>query len=251
MSVVEDAVVAECMRILDLAAERGVAVRPLGGTALVLQLGDRWAPAFRRDIKDIDLAVRAGERDALADLLTANGYDANAHFNVVSASRRLLFHEQRSGRQLDVFVDSLAMCHDIPLGERIEADPLTIPLAELLLTKLQIVELNERDYLDMAALLTVFELGDGDSGLINRGRIAELCGRDWGLCHTVELSLAALRGWAVAAAIDAADAATIARRIDELAAVIEAAPKSRRWKLRARLGERARWYEEAEEIDRG
>jgi hypothetical protein len=242
--------VAECQRLLALATQAGLSVRPLGGTALVLQLGEGLRPEFRRPINDVDLVVRGRERDELAALLEENGYEPNQHFNAISARRRLLFLDERTQRHLDVFVDSLAMCHDIPLAERIDADPLTIPLAELLLTKLQIVELNERDYSDASALLYARELGDSDQGMINRERIAELCGRDWGLFHTVELSLERLLVWLGTARLGDEVRAKVSAQVSDLQAVLEAAPKSLRWKVRARVGERAAWFEDAEEVDR-
>ena len=75
---------------------------------------------------------------------------------------------------MDVFVSSFRMCHEIPLEKRLSVDEDTVPLAELLLTKLQIIELNEKDVRDTVALLLEHDVTDDDAG-VNAGHIAELC----------------------------------------------------------------------------
>ncbi|HEX8753229.1 MAG TPA: hypothetical protein VF731_07420, partial [Solirubrobacterales bacterium] len=160
------------------------------------------------------------------------------------------------GRQVDVFVGSFEMCHTLPLAERLGARPGTLPAAELLMTKLQIVELNEKDRGDAFALLLAHEVAEADvdasgADAIDASRIASLTSRDWGLQRTFELNFERLREALGALPLEEGGRETIAVRIERLAAAIEAAPKSRRWKLRERIGERVQWYEEPEEVDRG
>ena len=82
-------------------------------------------------------------------------------------------------------------------------------------------------------------------------RITDLTANDWGLQHTFELNLERLRSGLVEQPLGPEQAQAITSRIDELGSAMERAPKSRRWKLRARVGEHRRWYEEPEEVDRG
>ena len=165
----------------------------------------------------------------------------------MNGKERLLFFDNPNERQMDVFVSSFRMCHEIPLEERLAVDEDTVPLAELLLTKLQIIELNEKDVRDAVALLLEHEVTEDDSG-VNAARIAELCADDWGLWRTITHNLDAVESHLVAYDVDRERVAGRLRRLQER---IEEEPKSRGWKLRAKIGERKRWYELPEEVGAG
>jgi hypothetical protein len=244
-------VVDEAERVLRAAAESDVPLRLLGGLAVRLHAPDGLHPAVARDYKDIDfVTVRGKSRDA-AQLLAALGYEPNREFNAIAGHRRLLFYDMEHGRQLDVFVGSFEMCHTLPIADRIELDPVTIPLAELLLTKLQVVELNEKDQRDILALLHHHDVGDGDGDgeTINAAYIAGLCAGDWGLWRTLKMNIERSREALPKYEFSADEERSIAGRLDALWGAIEAEPKSRKWKLRDRVGDRRRWYEEPEEVE--
>jgi hypothetical protein len=240
---------ADAGRLLTAIAERRIAARLLGGAAIRIVAGDRFHVAFERPIADLDLIVARRDARALEDLMEQLGYAGERQFNALNGHRRLLFEHSAHGR-VDVFVETFEMCHTLPLAERLDARSDTLAAAELLLTKLQIVELNAKDRGDALALLHALEVADHDDGAINAARIAELTARDWGLQHTVELNLGRLRAGLDELPLADEDRRRIAERADAIGAAIEAAPKSRGWKLRARVGERRRWYEEPEEVDR-
>ena len=141
------------------------------------------------------------------------------------------------------------MCHEIPLGERLEVETGTVPLAELMLTKLQIIELNEKDIRDTVLLFHGHPIADRDDGAVNGARIAELCADDWGLWRTITANLERCRGHVDDYELPADDRERIESRFDELLERIEAEPKSRGWRLRAKVGERKRWYELPEEVE--
>jgi hypothetical protein len=143
------------------------------------------------------------------------------------------------------------MSHAIPLEERLVLEPATVPLAELLLTKLQIAELNEKDVRDSLAILHEHPVGEGDADTVNEDRIAELLAADWGLWRTITGNLATSREHVGRYDLPEGDRAEIAARIDRLAERIELEPKSRAWKLRGRIGERKRWYDVPEEVAGG
>jgi hypothetical protein len=172
------------------------------------------------------------------------GYEPHVGFNAMNGKERLLFYDNPNGRQVDVFVSSFRMCHEIPLEKRLPIDRDTVPLAELLLTKLQIIELNEKDVRDTVALLLEHDVTDDDSG-VNATHVAELCADDWGLWRTISHNLATLRD-----RIDAydVDREAVSNRVAAILERIEAAPKSRGWRMRAKIGERKRWYELPEEV---
>jgi hypothetical protein len=242
-------VLAEARRLVELAEANAVALRLIGGAAIHLRAGERVPAQLRRAPKDIDVAVAAGIGGEVAALLTEAGYEGDEAFNVLEGSRRMLFRDIANERQIDVFVREFSMCHRIPLEERLLVEPLTIPLAELLLTKLQIVELNAKDEIDAFAMLQAHDVGASDGASINAGRVADLCARDWGLYRTATLNLERLRTRLGGLELASAERERIATGIAAVADAIEAAPKSRGWRMRARLGERVRWYEQPDEID--
>ncbi len=240
----------EARRLLSAIEREGLDARLIGGMAILLLAGDRMLPRFVREIQDLDFVITKKHRRGMEQLLTTAGYVPDAQFNALNGARRLLFLDQTHGRQIDVFVDRFEMCHELPLTERLTLLPATLPAAEVLMTKLQIVELNAKDRGDLYALLYSHEVADHDDQAINVDRITSLTAEDWGLQRTFEINLDRLTVALADEGLDDESRAVIAGRIEALAAAIEAAPKSRRWKLRARVGERKRWYEEPEEVDR-
>jgi hypothetical protein len=161
----------------------------------------------------------------------------------------MLFFDRRHARQLDLFVGSFEMCHVVPIAERLLLEPSTLPLAELVLTKLQIVELNEKDRTDLYALLHAQEVDERDGPAINAGWIGSTCARDWGLYHTSMRNLERLREGLGQLDLDQAGLDRIATGIARLEAALEAAPKTAHWRLRAKIGERLPWYQEPDEVE--
>ena len=231
----------ESRRLVDSASSAGLVLRLLGGVAVCLQAPDDQ-PLLPRKVGDIDVATKRDTKRAATDVLTRAGYAPDVHFNAFHGAHRLVFYDETNGRKLDVFMGDFSMCHVIPIADRLELEPLTVPLAELMLTKLQIVELTERDQRDIYNLIYHHDIDDLDAGYI-----AGLCARDWGLWRTtkatIERCLANMGSYALAPAA----ASTIAERLKLLWKRIEDAPKTTKWKLRNRVGDRVRWYEEPEE----
>jgi hypothetical protein len=246
---IEADVVGEAKRLLMHAEADNVPLRLLGGVAIRLRAPGDLPPAFARSYADLDFATKKKTAGSVTELLRAEGYEPHVAFNALHGGNRLLFFDNEHDRQVDVFVGSFQMCHRIPLDERLEVDPVSIPLGELLLTKLQIAEVNEKDVRDTLALLHDHPLGDEDGETLNAARVAALCGEDWGLWRTITGNLIACRGFADT--YDVPDRARLDERVDALLERIDAAPKSRAWKLRARIGERKRWYELPEEVAGG
>jgi hypothetical protein len=241
-------VVAEGERLLGLASDEGVPMRLLGGVAVRLKAPELPAP-LQREYKDIDFATTKKAAQAADRLLRDAGYEPHVSFNAMHARERGLYFDEENGRQVDLFIDSFRMCHEIPLGDRLEVEERTVPLAELLLTKLQIIEVNEKDIRDMVLLFHGHPIADHDDGAVNGARIAGLCGSDWGLWRTITANLERCRSHVGDYELPAVDRDRIAQRFDELLARIEAQPKSRGWRLRAKVGERKRWYDLPEEVE--
>lgn len=238
--------VAEGTRIAEAAAGRGVPLRLLGGVAIAVRCPSSQRPPLQRSYGDIDLVTSGSSGRQVIGLLEELGYAADQEFNTLHGHRRLYFFDEGNRRQVDVFVDEAQLCHRIDLRDRLEAVPLTLSLADLTVLKLQVVETNEKDYLDICALFADHDLSEDESG-INMVHIAGLAGGDWGVWRT--LGMVAERSARFALDLPGFDAGErVAARLERLIAALDGAPKSRGWKLRARLGDRKRWYELPEEV---
>jgi len=201
-------------------------------------------PALTREYQDLDFATSKKSSGDLQKLLRDMGYEPHLGFNAMNGRERLLFYDNPNERQVDVFVSSFRMCHEIPLEKRLTVDDDTVPLAELLLTKLQIIELNEKDVRDTVALLLEHEVTEDDQG-VNASHVASLCADDWGLWRTISHNLEKLRHHVGDYDVDAE---AVSNRVALILERIETAPKSRSWRMRAKIGERKRWYELPEEV---
>ena len=181
-------IAAEAQRVVAQATAQGQHLRVTGSVAFQLRVSGRVVLP-RPQPNDIDLVSPSRRERRLVPLLTELGYTGEKAFNARHGDTRLVFWDEARDRKLEVFLGTFTMCHSLPLAERLEIETVTVPLAELLLTKLQIVELNERDVADMHSLILTHDVGATDDDVINAARIADLCGRDWGLHHTVMKTL--------------------------------------------------------------
>jgi hypothetical protein len=178
--------------------------------------------------------------------MKALGYEADEMFNALNGQTRLYFDDIRNHRHADVFIDAIRMCHVIEFKPRIKLLPETLTPTDLLLSKLQIVELNRKDVVDIFALLHDQRLDRGSPDALDLGYLQAVWGNDWPLWRTCQLTLDKIKQAAPEVLIGPAQVRVLesARRLDE---ILETGPKSLRWRLRARVGERVRWYELPEE----
>jgi hypothetical protein len=239
----------EAVQICVTAAAEQITVRLAGG--LAIQYLTPEFPPRGGDRQDLDLAIEASDRRPLTQFLTGRGYAADKNFNALYGHKQLYFQSTKTQRSLDVLVDRLHMCHTVEFKSRLSRMPVTLDLTDLLLTKLQIVELNEKDAQDVLYLVTAYPVRSGDEpGTIGLDRILPILASDWGWWRTVTLNLArimTLAGGEDRALVPEGGEYSAVEQLGALSTAIEAAPKSLRWKARAKVGERVRWYETPEE----
>jgi hypothetical protein len=239
----------EQLRMLELARglitagnDRGLALRSVGGIAVALQCPSAMRPPLARAWKDLDFIALSEQRRELDAYLESCGLRGDQEFNALHGRQRLNYVHEEQGYDVDIFIDRLVMCHTLELSGRLEEHELTLDPADLLLTKLQVVETNERDFLDIAAILC-----DHD---VDQERILSVLSRDWGWWRTatgvLDRSASYMRELAAFPDRDK----TLAS-LQTLLDAIESAPKSRGWRMRAKVGDRVRWYELPEEDDSG
>jgi hypothetical protein len=241
----------EALSLARGAAEAGLGLKLLGGLAVRVICPD--FPPRQRAGQDMDFACLAKGRKNVVAYLERSGCQPDKRFNNLNGDRQMYFNAP-SGRPIDVMVDRLVMCHTLDFRPSFGSLPHTVDAIDVLLSKLQIVELNEKDAWDIFHLLSgvrVSSGGSGGSATLDTDRFARLLGADWGWWRTVTGSLAKLPGLAaekpqLLPAGAPFDPLAQARQLEEVA---QQAPKGVKWKLRANVGDRVRWYELPEEVD--
>jgi hypothetical protein len=222
-----------------------VTLKLVGGAAINLHSASAKRPPLRRKYGDLDFVTTSKQRPDVQKLFEALGYEGEIRFNTLNGHQRLLYLDGVNGRQVDIFIDRMRMCHVIELAGRLGHDGPTLTPADLLLSKLQVFEVNMKDLVDTTALLLDHPIADHDDDAINADYLARLTSDDWGLHRTLQLNTGKVRDAVRELEVDGD---VVSKRLDELWQQIDARPKSLRWKLRARVGDRVNWYELPEEV---
>jgi len=202
---------------------------------------------------DMDFVTYAKFRPLTKKLFVDLGYEPYISLMLTGATgrHRQIFNDKEGNKAVDVFLGKLEMCHAIDFAGRLEVDSPTVPLAELFLQKLQVVQLNEKDVQDTIILLMEHEIGSSDNEEINGGYVASTLAKEWGFCHTVTTNLEKVKKFLHDyKVLSDADKSLVTERIDTINKVIEAAPKTMSWKMRARVGPSVKWYNIVEEVQR-
>jgi hypothetical protein len=233
--------------LYDALSEHGIAAKLIGGLAIALRCPHMAEYGLSRDYHDIDVCARARDARKMDAAMATLGLEPHKHFNAMNYGRQMMYSNPATGLHVDVFLDVLRMCQELALAGRLAVDDHpSLPVADLALSKLQIVELTRKDKTDLLALLLDHGLTPGDDAGLNVTRVTDLCRANWGWWQSSRVTLGACRDQAAdGLAPDARDLAS--GRIDALLEAIDAAPKSVKWKARARIGTRAKWYELPEE----
>lgn len=238
-------VITEAERIATAAREAKVSVKLVGGAAVNLHSRSAGHPPLKRKYGDLDFVASSKQRAGVQKLFESLGYQGDLRFNTLNGHQRLLYLDGVNGRQVDIFIDRMRMCHVIELASRLGHDGPTLTPADLLLSKLQVYEVNMKDLVDSIALLLDHPIADHDHDAINAAYLARLTAEDWGLHRTLQLNTERVRD--AAKELDV-DRTIVNQRLDELWAQLDAQQKSLKWKLRARVGDRMSWYELPEEV---
>jgi len=241
----------ELKRILQASDEAGILLRVIGSLAFQMhcpQFGYLQA-AMGRAYTDIDFAAYSRQARQISDLLIGMGYVENREIYIASEGERAIFDKPGTGLHVDIFYEKLDFCHAIYWKDRLEVDSPTIPLTELLLEKMQIVQINEKDIIDTIMLLLEHSLGDVDNETINIKLAAELCANDWGLWRTTTMNLDKVRQLAGHyTQLTPGQKTKIETQVNDALARINTEPKPLAWRLRDRVGDRVKWYKDVDEV---
>lgn len=236
--------------------QAGIKIRAVGGAGIWSQLSPGSRQTYERlrpPPKDIDLLTPAKTSKAVKALFEGlGGYEPDERLIAWHGERRHRYFRVEQGQPLydvDVFIGKPPLCHEIEFGDRLSGPGFAMAPTDLLLQKLQVHDTTDRDLIDAAYLLFDFPLANGnENDGIDLTRITELTGQDWGFYYATITNLEKVA--AAADSLQNGDRATVTERAKALTAAVEEAPKSRRWKLRARVGTKVQWYEDVEELVR-
>lgn len=247
----EEKLVKEALEILQAAQKPGITLRLLGGIAFRLRCPSSTNEKLKRGYQDIDFFALSKERGKIRKLFASLGYKEPRTLINILHEHRMIVENSQSKTNVDIFFDVFEMSLKLKFEKRIALDETTLSLADLLLTKLQAFEFTQREYKDVLALLKDYQLTSSESNRgINASYIAKLCGNDWGLYKSVLVNLSRVTENISSYLPSAEDKNIVLGRINQLKNVLEHEPKSMKWMLRAIIGERLRWYEIPEEIQR-
>jgi len=241
----------EAERILLASKNKGLILRLMGAIAF-----KSHCPKYgyiqsnlQRTFTDIDFAGYSAQSKEISAFFKELGYAEHGMFNVLYSGERLVLHDDKNQTHVDVFLDRLKFNHVISLIGRLEIDYPTLPLVNLLLEKLQIVEINMKDVVDVIMLLREHNIGPNDSETINVEYLSRLCSDDWGMWKTITMNLQKIQTLMnTFEGLSSEDKSDVNSKIITTLNTIEKKSKSMKWKMRARIGEKKRWYEEVEEL---
>jgi hypothetical protein len=242
----------EALALVHDAEAKGIRLRILGSIAYRLQCPNNLHlfQDTKRVLTDVDFGAEKNQNRAIREFLTARGYEPDDGIYMASEGARHAYLHQDTGLNVDVFADELYFCHRIPFKDRLGLDKPTICTTDLLLEKMQIVEINLKDFKDTIVLMLEHPLSHQESGAkaIDTAYIVDMMRQDWGFYYTFTTNLKRVPEFFTEfPSIGPKEHGVIRGRIEALLDAIETAPKTLGWKMRAKIGTRSRWYQEVSE----
>lgn len=238
---------AEAIRLIDGLAEHDCLARLIGGLAIAQHRHGEVPSSLARKYYDIDIVVPARKTGPLREGMERLGYTPNKRFNNLRGDKRMLFYDEPNGRQVDVFVRRFDMCHGLDLADRLDTGSRTLFPSDLLLTKLQVVQINRKDLIDALTLLLHHEVTASGADVIDLDRLVSVTSGDWGWYTTLTDNLARIPDLANQL-LNTADAGLVVERVKAISTALDTSPKSLRWKARAKIGRKVKWYALPEEV---
>jgi hypothetical protein len=246
-------VLSEARRILEFLKPSDTSLRLMGACAVRLS-----TPSFHqlyesldRPLSDLDFAAFSKEGRKIEPILNGLGYTQDRRIVAFHEAQRNFYFNEEKHMKLDIFFDRLAMCHTIEFKDRLHLTFPTITPSDILLEKMQIVQIAEKDLKDTVVLFLAHQLSDRDENEINLKYLSRLLCNDWGFWYTVMCNLDKVKTYCMALTqLADADKDTISKKIEVLKQRLDSEPKSFRWKMRARVGPSVKWYNEVEDLIR-
>ena len=242
----------EALQINEQAEARGIQLRILGSLAFRIH-----CPKFvylldqmERELTDIDYMGLSVQQNKYPSFMLEMGYEMDKDLLLATEGSRYFFENHKTGLGVDIFVDKLDYCHPIWMKDRLELDAPTVTLIDLLMEKMQIVEINAKNFKDTFVLLLEHELGKDDREKIDIDYLSKVLGNDWGFYYTFILNLQKCKEFlSKFDSLDFNQKTEINQKIDDILLTIESSSKSLRWRLRSKIGTKMKWYRDVNEKD--
>jgi hypothetical protein len=245
----------EALVLVRDAEAEGIRLRILGSIAYRLQCPNNLHlfEDTKRVLTDVDFGAEREQNRAIRQFLMARGYVPDEGIYMASEGARHAYLHQQTGLNVDVFADELYFCHRIPFKDRLDLDNPTISTTDLLLEKMQIVEINLKDFKDTIVLMLEHPLSNQQAGSksIDVDYITDMMRQDWGFYYTFTTNLKRVPEYfGEFPSIQEHQRILVQDRVSALLEAIEAAPKTLGWKMRSKIGTRSLWYQEVSEKGR-
>lgn len=246
-------VLSEASRILSQLKPKDTSLRLMGACAVRLS-----SPGFAqlydsldRPLSDLDFAAFSKDAKKIESIMSGLGYTQDKRIVAFHEAQRNFYYDEATHMKVDVFLDKLAMCHTIEFKDRLHLTFPTIPTSDILLEKMQIVQIAEKDLKDTVILFRAHQLGETDDNEINMKYLGKLLSSDWGFWYTVMTNLDKVKNYALALTqLSEDDKRDVSQKIENLKERLNNEPKSFRWKMRARVGPSVQWYNDVEDLVR-
>jgi hypothetical protein len=242
----------DALTIIQAAKQKQIELRLMGATAIYYRCpkSRQLTDIMNRPLTDLDFMTLSKSVRYIPGLFTSLGFEGNERVNALYGLRRQIYTDPKNGRHVDIFVDKLTFCHEVDLTRRLEIDAVTLTLADLLLEKMQIVKIGEKDVKDTILLLREHELGESDRNAVNVNYVAKLLADDWGFYYTFTTNLKKTRDYTdTLPMVSPNEKQLVKSKIDTLLDRIEKESKSFKWKMRAKAGTKMKWYNDAEDVE--
>jgi len=238
--------ITEATRIIDVARKKGAILRLIGG--LAVRNHCEIIDFCERDYGDIDLVGLKKHFKKINETFKELGYKENRNVAIATSGQQMQFYKEDLEDHVDVFLDTFRMEHDVVLKDRLTIEDYTISISDILITKLQIYTMNEKDLRDILTIVKDIPLGEEDkSGMINKRYISKLCSRDWGLYTDIISNIDKCLNLMHHYNLSLEEVEQIQNKLKKIKEMIEKESKTRRWKLRAKIGKKKAWYRVVEE----
>lgn len=241
----------EARKIIERAEEHGVPLRLIGALAFNLHcpkfnyIHDQWGRVFT----DTDFVARSEHGPTLIKVYSELGYRDNEMITTLYGEKRLVFDHPETGFHSDIFFDNLDFCHVLPLRDRLAIDDLTIPLAELFLEKMQIVQINKKDIIDTIMLIREHPIGESDKETINGPIIGRVLASGWGFWRTVTMNMDKVKATLEQTdLLEDVDKNDVREKLQQIQKYIDDTPKPLAWKMRSKIGDKIKWYKDVDEL---
>lgn len=232
--------------VINTLAARRIVARLFGG--LSIEVIAPWKDIFGidRPVKDIDIIVPRSSMITAMDVLSIDGWKMNGRNQRINSGILVCAIDNTSGTRLDMYADPVILNQTLYFGQRLRILEKTLTPVDLLISKLQIVNITDRDLDDICALAGGCQVAAVDSpSTLNAERLKIICSNSWALQYTSIGNLdAAERRAGTHRDIQEERLARILQNVSLLRNICTDCPKSWTWRLRAKIGPLLPWYEQ-------